>query len=217
MPPKAPGTTSSQARPRQPYGAAWGPGFATFQYPNLNRASTIWYHDHTLGMTRLNVYAGPAGFFIIRGGPDGDDAVLDTRSGQRPSCPAPLPRMATNSRPTRPIMRSPSPSRTAPSMRTALSSTRIRASSSTRSSGPSSRGWGAWQFLTDLEPRVLRQHDHGQRQYLALPDGRTAPLSLPLPERMPVPLPVSSTSARSPAWKSGRSATRADSWPHRST
>ena len=51
------------------YGVTWGPGFATFQYPNLNRASTIWYHDHTLGMTRLNVYAGPAGFFIIRGGP----------------------------------------------------------------------------------------------------------------------------------------------------
>ena len=51
------------------YGETWGPGFATFQYPNDNRASTIWYHDHALGMTRLNVYAGPAGFYIIRGGP----------------------------------------------------------------------------------------------------------------------------------------------------
>jgi FtsP/CotA-like multicopper oxidase with cupredoxin domain len=61
------------------YGAAWGPGFATFQYPNHNRASTIWYHDHALGMTRLNVYAGPAGFYIIRGGPDGDAAVRDSR------------------------------------------------------------------------------------------------------------------------------------------
>jgi FtsP/CotA-like multicopper oxidase with cupredoxin domain len=39
------------------YGETWGPGFATFQYPNHNRASTIWYHDHALGMTRLNVYA----------------------------------------------------------------------------------------------------------------------------------------------------------------
>ncbi|HSL28244.1 MAG TPA: hypothetical protein VK900_03505, partial [Anaerolineales bacterium] len=63
------------------YGAAWGPGFATFEYPNDNRASTIWYHDHALGMTRLNVYAGPAGFYIVRGGPAGDDAVLDSRSG----------------------------------------------------------------------------------------------------------------------------------------
>jgi spore coat protein A, manganese oxidase len=74
------------------YGAAWGPGFATFQYPNLNRASTIWYHDHTLGMTRLNVYAGPAGFYIIRGGPDGDKAVLDTRTGLSAVLPGPAPK-----------------------------------------------------------------------------------------------------------------------------
>jgi FtsP/CotA-like multicopper oxidase with cupredoxin domain len=74
------------------FGATWGPGFATFQYPNLGRASTNWYHDHALGMTRLNVYAGPAGFYIIRGGPDGDDAVLDTRTGQRASLPGPAPR-----------------------------------------------------------------------------------------------------------------------------
>jgi FtsP/CotA-like multicopper oxidase with cupredoxin domain len=50
------------------YGATWGAGFAVFQYPNDNRASTIWYHDHTLGMTRLNVYAGPAGFYLVRTG-----------------------------------------------------------------------------------------------------------------------------------------------------
>jgi FtsP/CotA-like multicopper oxidase with cupredoxin domain len=74
------------------YGEPWGPGFATFQYPNLNRASTIWYHDHTLGMTRLNVYAGPAGFYIIRGGPDGDGAVLDSRSGTPAVLPGPAPK-----------------------------------------------------------------------------------------------------------------------------
>ena len=74
------------------YGATWGPGFATFQYPNLNRASTIWYHDHALGMTRLNVYAGPAGFYIIRGGPDGDKAVLDTRTGLPAVLPGPAPK-----------------------------------------------------------------------------------------------------------------------------
>jgi FtsP/CotA-like multicopper oxidase with cupredoxin domain len=74
------------------YGATWGPGFATFQYPNLNRASTIWYHDHALGMTRLNVYAGPAGFYIVRGGPQGDAAVLDTRSGVPAVLPGPAPR-----------------------------------------------------------------------------------------------------------------------------
>ncbi len=74
------------------FGATWGPGFATFQYPNLNRASTIWYHDHTLGMTRLNVYAGPAGFYLLRGGPGGDKAVLDSRFGSSAVLPGPAPR-----------------------------------------------------------------------------------------------------------------------------
>ena len=74
------------------YGVEWGPGFATFQYPNENRASTIWYHDHALGMTRLNVYAGPAGFYVIRGGPAGDDAVRDSRTGLEASLPGPAPR-----------------------------------------------------------------------------------------------------------------------------
>jgi FtsP/CotA-like multicopper oxidase with cupredoxin domain len=61
------------------FGVAWGPGFAVFQYPNDQRASTIWYHDHTLGMTRLNVYAGPAGFWLVRGGP-GDGNVKGFRA-----------------------------------------------------------------------------------------------------------------------------------------
>ncbi|MDI6693488.1 MAG: multicopper oxidase domain-containing protein [Anaerolineales bacterium] len=73
------------------YGVAWGPGFAVYQYPNTQRASTIWYHDHTLGMTRLNVYAGPAGFYIIRGGPAGDAAVIDTRFGTPGVLPGPAP------------------------------------------------------------------------------------------------------------------------------
>jgi FtsP/CotA-like multicopper oxidase with cupredoxin domain len=71
------------------HGVTWGPGFATFQYPNENRASTIWYHDHTLGMTRLNVYAGPAGFYLVRGGPD--DVVTDNRTGGAASLPGPAP------------------------------------------------------------------------------------------------------------------------------
>jgi spore coat protein A len=54
-------------------GSGWGPGFATFEYPNDQPATTLWYHDHTLGMTRLNVYAGPAGFWLIRGGPNDAD------------------------------------------------------------------------------------------------------------------------------------------------
>jgi spore coat protein A len=76
------------------YGATWGPGFGIFQYPNPDRASTKWYHDHTLGMTRLNVYAGPAGFYILRGGPAGDKAVVDSRVGTTAVLPGPAPREA---------------------------------------------------------------------------------------------------------------------------
>jgi FtsP/CotA-like multicopper oxidase with cupredoxin domain len=71
------------------FGETWGPGFATFQYPNPDRASANWYHDHTLGMTRANVYTGPAGFYIIRGGPQ--DEVLDSRTGRRARLPGPAP------------------------------------------------------------------------------------------------------------------------------
>jgi spore coat protein A, manganese oxidase len=42
------------------------PGAAIFEYPNSQSAATLWYHDHALGMTRTNVYAGLAGFWIIR-------------------------------------------------------------------------------------------------------------------------------------------------------
>jgi FtsP/CotA-like multicopper oxidase with cupredoxin domain len=37
-----------------------------YLYDNSQPAGTVWYHDHALGITRLNVYAGMAGFFIIR-------------------------------------------------------------------------------------------------------------------------------------------------------
>jgi FtsP/CotA-like multicopper oxidase with cupredoxin domain len=52
------------------YGHDWAPGTASFKYPNDQPATTLWYHDHSLGMTRANVYAGPAGYWLIRGGPN---------------------------------------------------------------------------------------------------------------------------------------------------
>ncbi|HEX3034991.1 MAG TPA: multicopper oxidase [Thermodesulfobacteriota bacterium] len=69
------------------FGVEWEPGTATFQYKNHQRASTLWYHDHTLGMTRLNVYAGPAGFYLLRRGP-GDLPV--------PVLPGPAPGVGAN-------------------------------------------------------------------------------------------------------------------------
>jgi len=37
-----------------------------YVYDNSQSAGTVWYHDHALGITRLNVYSGMAGFYIIR-------------------------------------------------------------------------------------------------------------------------------------------------------
>ncbi len=41
-------------------------GAAVFEYAHNHRAATLWYHDHVLGMTRLNVYAGLAGYMLRR-------------------------------------------------------------------------------------------------------------------------------------------------------
>ena len=37
-----------------------------FMYNNDVPAGNLWYHDHALGITRLNVYAGLAGFYFVR-------------------------------------------------------------------------------------------------------------------------------------------------------
>src|SRR6056297_1882935 len=38
----------------------------TFRYDNSVPAGNLWYHDHAIGITRLNVYAGLAGFYFLR-------------------------------------------------------------------------------------------------------------------------------------------------------
>ncbi|WP_437955498.1 multicopper oxidase [Sorangium sp. So ce119] len=78
------GTFYDYYKRTSPLGDLWEPGSAVFEYPNDQRATALWYHDHTLGMTRLNVYAGPAGFYLLRGGPD------DLPRGTLPG-PAPAP------------------------------------------------------------------------------------------------------------------------------
>jgi len=44
---------------------------ATYYYPNQQEPATLWYHDHAMGINRLNVYAGLFGLYIVR------DAVED--------------------------------------------------------------------------------------------------------------------------------------------
>jgi spore coat protein A len=45
-----------------------GPAFVSnvYTYPNTQEATTLWFHDHAIGRTRINVYSGLAGFYLIR-------------------------------------------------------------------------------------------------------------------------------------------------------
>ena len=45
-----------------------GPAYVSnvYTYPNTQEATTLWFHDHALGTTRQHVYAGLAGFYLIR-------------------------------------------------------------------------------------------------------------------------------------------------------
>ena len=57
-----------------------GLGGNVYPYDNAQLPATIWYHDHALGITRLNVYMGMAGAYVIydpAGDPAGIPSVLD--------------------------------------------------------------------------------------------------------------------------------------------
>ncbi len=51
----------------------------TYVYPNNQDATTLWYHDHALGITRLNVYMGLAGLYLVR---DAVENALGLPSGE---------------------------------------------------------------------------------------------------------------------------------------
>ncbi len=38
----------------------------TYHYPNRQDAALLWYHDHAMGINRLNIYAGLFGLYIVR-------------------------------------------------------------------------------------------------------------------------------------------------------
>ena len=42
------------------------PGAAEYYYPLNQSARFMWYHDHAVGITRLNAYAGIASAMLIR-------------------------------------------------------------------------------------------------------------------------------------------------------
>jgi spore coat protein A len=39
---------------------------SVFHYPMDQRAALLWYHDHVMGITRFDIYAGLAGLWIVR-------------------------------------------------------------------------------------------------------------------------------------------------------
>ncbi|CFX68575.1 Cupredoxin [Syntrophomonas zehnderi OL-4] len=63
-----------------------GPAYITdrYIYPNRQQATTLWYHDHTLGITRLNVLMGLAGFYLLR---DPNDPVAHLLPSQKYEIP----------------------------------------------------------------------------------------------------------------------------------
>ena len=52
---------------------------AIYHYPNQQQAASLWYHDHAMGATRLNVYAGLSGFYLLR---DQQEAGMNLPSGR---------------------------------------------------------------------------------------------------------------------------------------
>ena len=42
------------------------PNSAVYYYPNSQQSAPLWYHDHALGLTRLNVASGLAGGYLVR-------------------------------------------------------------------------------------------------------------------------------------------------------
>ena len=162
-----------------------GPDLRSSSIRTTSAASTIWYHDHTLGMTRLNVYAGPAGFFIVRGGPAGDLALRDTRTGRLAASPA------ARSERGRPVPAEPEllrdPDRDpGPLVQHRRLAVLPRLARLLRRRCPDP----ITSFIPDSDvspiqnPEFFGNMHHGERQHLAVPAGRAAPLPAAAAERL---------------------------------
>jgi FtsP/CotA-like multicopper oxidase with cupredoxin domain len=66
-------------------------GTMTFFYSNQQSARLMFYHDHALGITRLNVYAGEAAGYLLTDQYETDLIAGTNVSGANPSLLAPLP------------------------------------------------------------------------------------------------------------------------------
>jgi spore coat protein A len=71
VPPESDGYPESWVRPGQSITAV---------YPNQQDAATLWYHDHAMGIERLNQYAGLMGVYLVR---DPHESSLGLPDGPR--------------------------------------------------------------------------------------------------------------------------------------
>jgi len=67
-------------------GAFRSGGTQSVTYPNEQPASLLWYHDHYLGDTRMNVVAGLAGGYLLRDGFDKRQQPAAAGTNGRTSC-----------------------------------------------------------------------------------------------------------------------------------
>jgi spore coat protein A len=63
-------------------GVSGVPGAADYYYPNQQSERLVWYHDHAMGITRLNAYAGMAAGYLIT-----DPVLTALTTGDKPAIP----------------------------------------------------------------------------------------------------------------------------------
>jgi spore coat protein A len=76
------GAKDNSAGPSFLNGVPGSPGVADYYYPNNQSSRLAWYHDHSMGITRLNAYAGMASGYLIV-----DSVMAALSSGTSPVVP----------------------------------------------------------------------------------------------------------------------------------
>ena len=71
---------SSHSHSGHPHSGTHAHGFKDYEYPNAQRAATLWYHDHRMDFTGPQVWRGLAGFYVVR---DKEEDALPLPKGEK--------------------------------------------------------------------------------------------------------------------------------------
>ena len=165
-------------------------GQSEYYYPNNQGARMVWYHDHAIGITRINAYAGLASAYVIT---DDYEASLVTAN----NLPGPLdPRtkylvfqdkIFVDSVAAM-ALKDPTWFTTMPNSRPGdLWYAHVYEPALwALGAGPAAAAAAATGVV---HPGILWRHDPGQRYSRALPRGRAAPVPVPHAERLQRALP----------------------------